>query len=159
VGSNCLAELIGEEPPRDGLRSGLRVRSPRRTHHESGQPRPVEYIDTLKYLSHVAQAILDLGFVSSAAATRTQPATWTSAQAAHDRGRAPSMRARHRAQEALDWVRHELDPTDDFQRRLVQVLNSDRLTVRELPTAAAGISAYHRHLRRQIARNKAGASE
>jgi hypothetical protein len=52
-------------------------------------------------------------------------------------------------------VRHELEPTDDFQRRLIEVLGQARLTLRELPTAAAGIYAYHQHLRRAIARRKA----
>jgi hypothetical protein len=42
----------------------------------------------------------------------------------------------------------------DFDRRLVQVLGQDRLTFRELPTAAAGIYAYHQQLRREIAARK-----
>ena len=74
--------------------------------------------------------------------------------------RSPSSKARRRAQQTLEWIRDELKarPTlDDFERRLVHVLVEDRLTLRELPTAAAGVYAYHQHLRRQIeARRRAG---
>ena len=89
-----------------------------------------------------------------------KPATWSRALATLDVARSPSARARRRAQQTVEWVREELTarPTlDDFERRLVQVLGQDRLTFQELPTAAAGIFAYHQHLRKQIeAREKAG---
>src|SRR5205807_725889 len=65
-----------------------------------------------------------------------------------------------RAWQTVEWVRDDLKARpalDDFEGRLVQALGQDRLTLRELPTAAAGIYAYHQHLRRQIeAREKAG---
>jgi hypothetical protein len=112
------------------------------------------------YLAHVAQAVFDGRFVSTGAATRGDPPTWSRALATYDIARSPSARARWRAQQAIEWVRQDLaarPSLDDFERRLVQVLRQDRLTLRELPTAAAGIFAYHRHLRRQIeAREKAG---
>ena len=77
-----------------------------------------------------------------------------------DVARSPSSRARRRARQTVEWVRDEvrLRPAlDAFERRLVQVLGQDRLTLRELPTAAAGIYAYHQYLRRQIeARERAG---
>lgn len=157
VGSNCLSELIGHAEPLSVLRSGLGVRSPHTAHHQTDGGAPVEYIETLGYLAHVAQAVLDLGFVSTAAASRTTPATWSQALVAFDHGRAPSRRARRRAHDALDWVRSELatqGPLHDCDRRLEHVLGQQRLTLRELPTAAAGIYAYHQHLRREIAARK-----
>lgn len=94
-----------------------------------------------------------MAFVSSAAATRSKPATWSQALATLDVARSPSSKARRRAQQTLEWIRGELKARprlDDFERRLVHVLVEDRLTLRELPTAAAGVYAYHQHLRRQI---------
>jgi hypothetical protein len=161
IGSTCLAGFIGGRDPMRGLRPSSRVRSPLQRHHRPGdRPTAQDYIDTRAYLAHVAQAVFDDGFVSTGAATRGDPPTWSRALGTHDLARSPSARARRRAQEAIEWVREELKerPTlDDFERRLVEVLNEDRLTFRELPTAAAGIFAYHQHLRRQIeAREKAG---
>jgi hypothetical protein len=69
------------------------------------------------------------------------------------RSYATASHARRRGQQTLEWTRDELKarpPLDDFERRLVQVLGQDRLTLRELPTAAAGVYAYHQHLPRQI---------
>jgi hypothetical protein len=158
IGSTCLAEFIGHPEPMRVLRPGGRPRSPRQPHERSGAHRaPSGYIETRAYLAHVAQAVFDGGFVSGVAATSGRPATWSRALATFDVARSPSARARRRSQEAIEWVRDELTvgPTlNDFERRLVQVLDQDRLTLRELPTAAAGIYAYHQHLRRQIEERK-----
>jgi hypothetical protein len=163
VGSNCLADFTGHLDAVRLLRPARRARSPRnaRTRRDVSEARsPTEYIDTTAYLTHVAHAIMDSGFVPVASATRGLAATWSGALVELNHGRAPSARARRRAQDTLAWVRTELGghgSLDDFERRLVQVLTRDRLTLRELPTAAAGVYAYHRHLRRQIAaREKAG---
>jgi hypothetical protein len=159
IGSTCLAEFIGAHDSMRVLRPSSRLRSPVQRHHQQGPPAR-DYIDTRAYLAHVAQAVLGGGFVSTAAATSGKPPTWSRALATHDIARSPSARARSRAQQTIEWVRDELGAhpsLDDFERRLVQVLAQDRLTLRELPTAAAGIFAYHQHLRRQIeAREKAG---
>ena len=162
IGSSCLAEFIGEPNPMRVLRPSSRLQSPLQRHRQpADRPTARDYIDSHAYLAHVAQAVLDAGFVSTGAATRGDPPTWSRALGTHDIARSPSARARRRAQQAIDWVREELAarPTlDDFERRLVQVLRQDRLTFHELPTAAACIFAYHQHLRRQIeAREKAGA--
>lgn len=161
IGSTCLAEFIGEPDPMRVLRPSSRLRSPHQGHaHQEGKRRASDYIDTRAYLAHVAQAVFDGGFVSTGAATRTKPATWSQALATFDVARSPSSKARRRAQRTLEWARDQLRarPTlDDFGRRLVQVLEQDRLTLRELPTAAAGLYSYHQHLRRQIeARECAG---
>lgn len=161
IGSTCIAEFIGDGDPMRVLRLSSRLRSPHQQHHQLGeQRRASEYIDTRTYLAHVAQAVFDGGFVSTAVATRSKPATWSQALGALDVARSPSVRARRRAQQTVDWVRDELTANpelDDFERRLVHVLGQNRLTLRELPTAAAGIYAYHQHLRRQIdAREQAG---
>jgi len=161
IGSTCLADFIGEPDPMHVLRPSSRLQSPRQGHHHLGEHgRASEYIDTRAYLAHVAQAIFDGGFVSTAAATRGKPATWSQALATLDVARSPSARGRRRSQQTVDWVRDELaarPELDDFERRLVQVLGQHRLTLRELPTAAAGIYAYHQHLRRQIeAREQSG---
>ena len=107
--------------------------------------------------AHAADALAELGTIPKEAA-RT---VWAKAKdATFDVARSPSSKARRRAQQTVDWIRDELKsrPTlDDFERRLVQVLAQDRLTLRELPTAAASVYAYHQHLRRQIkAREQAG---
>jgi hypothetical protein len=161
IGSTCLAEFIGDPDPMRVLRPSSRLRSPHQRHHHLDEHRTAsEYIDTRAYLAHVAQAVFDRGFVSTAATTSGKPATWSQALATLDVARSPSARARRRAWQNVEWVRDELKarPTlDDFEGRLVQALGQDRLTLRELPTAAAGIYAYHQHLRRQIeAREKAG---
>jgi hypothetical protein len=160
IGSTCLADFIGEADPMRVLRPSSRLQSPRQGHHHLGEHGASEYIDTRAYLAHVAQAVFDGGFVSTAAATRGKAATWSQALATLDVARSPSARARRRAQQTVDWVRDELTARpelDDFERRLVQVLGQHRLTLRELPTVAAGVYAYHQHLRRQIdAREKAG---
>jgi hypothetical protein len=161
IGSTCLAEFIGDGNPMRGLRPSSRLRSPHQRRHQLGeQRRASEYIDTRVYLAHVAQAVFDGGFVSTAAARRGRPATWSQALATLDVARSPSSRARRRAHETVEWAFDELrarPELDAFERRLVEVLGQERLTLRELPTAAAGIYAYHQHLRRQIeAREKAG---
>ena len=161
IGSTCLAEFLGDPDPMRVLRPGSRHRSPRQRHdHGDAHRRPSEYVDAHLYLAHVAQAVFDGGFVSSVGATSGRPATWARALATLDVARSPSSRARRRARQTVEWVRDEvrLRPAlDAFERRLVQVLGQDRLTLRELPTAAAGIYAYHQHLRRQIeARERAG---
>lgn len=160
VGSTCLAEFIRDPDPTRILRPSRRLRAPHEGHRHLQRRTASDYIDTRAYLAHVAQAVFDGGFVSTAAATRGNPATWSQALATLDVARSPSARARRRAQQTIEWARHELiaHPTrDDFERRLVRVLDEDRLTLRELPTAAAGIYAYHQHLRRQIAaREQAG---
>lgn len=160
IGSTCLAEFIGHPEPMRILRPSSRLRSPHELHHHLERRTASDYIDARAYLAHVAQAVFDGGFVSTAAATRSTPATWSHALATLDVARSPSARARRRALQTVEWVREELNsrPTiDDFDRRLVEVLAQDRLTLRELPTAAAGVYAYHQHLRRQIdARERAG---
>jgi len=161
IGSSCLAEFIGDADPMRVLPPSRRLRSPRQRRPERKDRLTTrDYIDTRAYMAHAAQAVFDGGFVSTTAATRGKPATWSRALATLDVARSPSARARHRAQQTIEWVGDELKarPTlDDFERRLVQVLGQDRLTLRELPTAAAGIYAFHQHLRRQIeAREKAG---
>ena len=154
IGSTCLAEFLGDPDPMRVLGPGSRHRSPRQGHHhQEPHRRPSEYVDAHLYLAHVAQAVFDDGFVSSVGATRGRPATWSRALATLDVARSPSSRARRRARQTVEWVREEVSsrlPLDTFERRLVQVLGQDRLTLRELPTAAAGIYAYHQHLRRQI---------
>jgi hypothetical protein len=157
VGANCLADFTGHPHPLDALGHGrprgsahraLRRRSPRTV------GRTVEYIDTRTYLAHVAQAILDTGFVPAAAGTRERPATWVQASLQLEHGHPPSERADRRACEALAWARENLalrKEIDNFQRRLVAVLAQDRLTRRELATAAAAVHSYHGELRRQIA--------
>ena len=163
IGSSCLAEFIGASNPMRVLSPSGRLRSPGQGHHHGeANQRASEYVDTRLYLAHVAQAVFDGGFVSAVAATKGKPATWSRALATLDVARSPSVRARRRARETVEWVRDELKASpalDDFEHRLVQVLGQDRLTLRELPTAAAGVYAYHQHLRRQIeARKKAGGS-
>ena len=161
IGSTCLAEFIEDPEPMRTLRPSSRLRSPHEAHHHLERRTASEYIDTRAYLAHVAQAVFDGGFVSTAAATRSKPSTWSQALATLDVARSPSDRARRRAWQTVEWVREELNARpapDKFERRLVRMLGQDRLTLRELPTAAAGIYAYHQHLRRQIeAREKAGA--
>jgi len=158
VGSTCLAEFIGDPEPMRVLRPTGRLRSPHRGHGHAEEHRTAgDYIETRAYLAHVAQAVFDGGFVSSAAATRSRPATWSRALATLDVARSPSARARRRGQQTLEWTRDELEARpslDDFERRLVKVLDQDRLTLRELPTAAAGVYAYHQHVRRQIDERK-----
>jgi hypothetical protein len=160
IGSTCLAEFIGEPEPMRILRPSRRPQSPHGEHLHPQRRAVSEYIDTRAYLAHVAQAAFGGGFVSTAAATRGKPATWCQALGTLDIARSPSSRASRRAQQTLEWVRDDLKaraPLDDFERRLVQVLDHDRLTLRELPTAAAGLYAYHQHLRSQIeARERAG---
>jgi len=155
IGSSCLADFTASARPARIHRPPAR-RS--RTRPASGPSRPPsEYIDTRAYLAHVAQAILDFGFISASAASAQRPATWLRAAAALDHDHTPSARAWHRGQEALHWIRDELahrGRLDDFERRLIRVLSQDRLTRRELPTAAAGVNAYHQHLRREIASRK-----
>jgi hypothetical protein len=149
VGSGCLAEFSGQPKSLRVLRP--RVRRPVRRRPGVQRAEPVEYVETRTYLAQVAQAILDGGFTSASAASRQSPATWTQAAVALDRGHAPSARAQRRADEALAWVREELTPRGDFHRRLKATLSQDRLTRRELPTAAASVYSYHQHLRGQIA--------
>jgi hypothetical protein len=158
VGSGCLADFTGQPTALRVLRP--RVRRPVRRRPGVMRREPVEYIETRTYLAHVAQAILDSGFIPASAASRQRPATWVQAAAALDGGHAPSSRAQRRADETLDWVRDELvgcEQLDDFERRLALVLRQGRLTRRELPTAAAAVYAYHQHLRRQLmARKRTG---
>jgi hypothetical protein len=121
---------------------------------------PAEYVETRAFLAHVAQAVLDLGFTPASAARPGRPATWIQAAAALDHDRALSTRAWRGGQDALHWVREQLAAQgrlDDFERRLTRVLSQERLTRRELPTAAAGVYAYQRHLRRYIASREASA--
>jgi hypothetical protein len=155
VGSGCLAEFTGYPNPLRILRRRIRPPARRRP---GVQPRAsADYMETRSYLAHVAQAILDCGFTPASAASRQRPATWNQAAAALDRGHAPSARAQRRAIETIAWVRDELAPRDDFERRLKSTLRQDRLTRRELPTAAAGVYTYHHYLRRQsAARQRAG---
>ncbi len=153
IGSTCLAQFIGDPEPMRSLRPKSRLRSPHEGHRHLDRRPTSDYIDTRAYLAHVAQAVFDGSFVSTAATKRGKPATWSQALASLDVARSPSARARRRALQTVEWVRHDLTarPTvNDFERRLVQVLAQDRLTLRELPTAAAGVYAYHQHLRRQI---------
>ena len=158
IGSTCLADFIGDPEPVRVLRPSGHLRSPHQPLGHSEQHRTTsDYIETRAYLAHVAQAVFDGGFVSGAAATRSRPATWSRALATLDVARSPSARARRRGQQTIEWTRDELKacPTlDDFERRLVQVLEQDRLTLRELPTAAASVYAYHQHLRRRIDKRK-----
>ena len=160
IGSTCLAEFIGDPDSTRVLPPSNRLRSPHEGHHHLERRTASDYIDTRGYLAHVAQAVFDSAFVSSVAGRRSKPATWYQALATLDIARSPSSRARRRAEQTVDWVRDELKvrpELGDFERRLVQVLGQDRLTLRELPTAAAGVYAYHQHLRRQIdAREKPG---
>jgi len=152
VGSSCLAEFLGganlppiSRPPRkraDRRRPGVRVHA------------AADYFDTVSYLAQVAHAILVSGFNPASAASRRRPATWNRAAVACNRQCAPTARAERRAEEALRWIRNELVPRDDFERRLQTIIKRDRLTPRELPTAAAGINAYHQYLRRQVAARK-----
>lgn len=156
VGSSCLADFT-VSPNHAPIRRLPKRRPAQRP--PSGLPRtPAEYVETRTYLAHVAQAVLELGFTPISAETRQRPATWRQASATLDHDRVPSVRAWRRGQAALHWIREELAVNgrlDDFERRLTRVLSRDRLTRRELPTAAAGVYAYHQHLRRQIASRKA----
>lgn len=158
VGSSCLAEFTGHANPLRvmGHANQSRIASAQRSNSPFAVPDPVEYIDTMTYLAHVSQAVIDTRFVPAGAGTSRLAATWTQAAAAFERGRPPSARAERRARETLHWLRYDLArrDLDDFERRLVTVLHQDRLTRRELPTAAAAIYAFHRHLRRQIAARK-----
>ena len=159
VGSSCLAEFTSEPTRGRTLRTALR--SPRRQRGTRPSRATAEYVETCVYLAHVVQTILDSGFTPASGASRQRPATWTVAAAALDLDRVTSARAWRRAEDALEWARQDLPvrrQLDDFERRLVAVLSQDRLTRRELPTAAAGIHAYHQHLRRLIAaRNRPAA--
>lgn len=152
VGSSCLAAFIGHANPLRILRPP-QGRAGRRRPGVRARP-PADYIETRFYLAQVAQAIFDSGFVSTSSGSGQRPATWRQAAAALGEGRGISDRAQQRAEQTLQWIREELVPQDDFEGRLVAVAGRDRLTPRELPTAAAGIYAYHNHLRRQIAARK-----
>lgn len=156
VGSSCLAEFTAS--PYDARIRPLPTRRPAQRPPSGPSRTPAEYVETSIYLAHVAQAVLELGFTAASAARHGRPATWIQAAAALDRDHAPSAHAWRRGQDTLNWIRDELSTQgrlDDFERRLRQVLSRDRLTRRELPTAAAGVYAYHQHLRRQIASRKA----
>ena len=159
VGSSCLAEFTGE--PVRVRRAQAALRRPTRR-IAPGRPRAAaEYVETGAFLAHVAQTVLDSGFTPSSTSSRRRPATWRQAAAALDLERATSAGAWRHAEDALEWARHGLAcqrQLDGFERRLVVVLSQDRLTRRELPTAAAGIHAYHQHLRRQIAGRKRAAA-
>lgn len=159
VGSTCLTEFT-DRPNPIHARDGSEHSSGRAFGHSRSLD-PVEHVDTVRYLAHVAQSVIDRGFVSSSSGSKNQLATWAEALASLDRSHPPSVRAERRAREAIDWLRLELPSDaalDTFERRLVLVLGNDRLTRRELPTAAAAIYAFHQHLRRRIAaRKKAGA--
>ena len=158
VGSSCLTRLIGQQArpgtPHSSIRptASFQPRSARPRHHED--------VETLAYLAHVAQVVIDFGFVRAGSRDRETPATWTLADESLGHGWVPSDRADRRAQDALAWVRNELPvrtELDDFEQRLVGALSQDHLERRQLPTAAAAIYAYHQHLRRLIAaRKKAG---
>jgi hypothetical protein len=114
----------------------------------------VDYVDTFEYLAQVAQAVFDGGFIAARSATRRRPSSWSRAAVALDLSHPPGTRTARRARQALDWAREQLarrDHLNDFERRLVAVVSQDRLTRRELPTAAAVIYAYHQELRRLIA--------
>jgi hypothetical protein len=160
VGANCLADFTGHPRPLDALRHGRPPRSAHRALRRrqlAPHAQPVEYVDARAYLAQVAQAIFDSGFVPAPAGTRERPATWVQAALALGHSRPPSERAERRAREVIGWVRDELRARgrlDDFQRRLVAVLSQDRLTRRELATAAAAVHSYHGELRRQIATRK-----
>jgi hypothetical protein len=157
VGANCLADFTGHPHPLDALGHRRSRRTAHRALRRRSPPRvsqTVDYIDTRAYLAEVAQAVLDTGFVPAAAGIRERPATWVQAALALENGRPPSQRAERRAREAVAWVRDELAARghlDDFQRRLIAVLSQDRLTRRELATAAAAVHSYHGELRRRIA--------
>jgi hypothetical protein len=150
VGSSCVAAFIASTTATRQQRSMSRAR------HRTQHPRTatvVDYIDTHTFLAHASQAVFDSGWVSAASATRRKPATWTTAVASLDRGRPPSAKAAHRARQAIAWARQELatrDALTDFQQRLVDTIAIDRLTRRELPTAAALIHAFHYELRDRI---------
>jgi len=149
VGANCIGRFIGGPayPPRTPAshRGTMQRALP--------DAQTIDYVDTFAYLAQVAQAVLDEGFVSTAAGTRHRPATWVRAASGLDLGHPPGTRAARRAHEALAWARDDLahrGQLDDFERRLLDVVTLDRLTRRELPTAAALIRAYHRELQRMI---------
>jgi hypothetical protein len=152
VGSSCVGEFTDHPNALAALRHVELLGSARtalRRHTIPTGSGPVEYVNTASYLAHVAQATLDHGFVSTSARDAQRPATWSVAAAALDCGHAPSSGAQRRAYQALRWVRDDLAERghqDEFERRLVRVLAEDRLTRRELPTAAAAIYAYHQHL-------------
>jgi hypothetical protein len=156
VGSNCIAQFMRDSSVRGSRPAGV-LHS--RRHAAGAEVDPVDYFATFTYLAHVAQAVLELGFVPSKAGDRRLPATWRQAAAALDHGHPPGSRAARRAHEAIEWARRHLaarDDLDEFEQRLVSIIGQDRLTRRELPTAAALIPTYHRELRRLIAaRHKA----
>jgi hypothetical protein len=158
VGSACLTRLLGQQA-RTGAPHST-IRPPASFQPGSAQPRHHQDVETLAYLAHVAQVVIDVGFVRAGSGDRETAATWTLADKSLCDGCVPSDRADRRAQDALRWVRHELSvrtELDDFQRRLVGTMSQDHLQRRHLPTAAAAIYAYHQHLRRLIAaRKKAG---
>jgi hypothetical protein len=157
VGSSCVAAFVASA---NGSRHHRPLPGGGRRHHRGPAAAIFEYADTHAFVAHVAQTVFDRGWISVAAATRREPPTWSTAVAALDRGHAPSAKAARRARQAIVWARHELSCRDrltDFEQRLVDVVGRDRLTRRELPTAAAVIHAFHCELRDRIdAREKLG---
>jgi hypothetical protein len=150
VGSSCVADFIASAA--ESRRPRALRRRIRRT-DRPGATAVVEYVDTGAFLAHVAQAVFDSGWVSAASATRREPATWRTAATLLDLGRPPSARAGRRARQAVAWARQELSAREcltDFEQHLVDVVGRDRLTRRELPTAAALIHAFHCELRDRI---------
>lgn len=163
VGSTCAAEFLARTQPAPApllaRRSDISSRRLLRRSATAGRSVQSAEIDTRGYLAHVARLVMDGGFVRANSESGERPPTWMEAAEQLERGRPPGGRAERRADDALAWIREELPrgDLDDFQHRLLRVLSQDHLARHELPTAAAGIYAYHQHLRRQIAaRKKAG---
>jgi hypothetical protein len=155
VGSTCLTEFVDSHS-----RPKAQPEDNARAHPPPGALRSHGGINTLAYLAHVAQAVIEFGFVRAGSSSEATLPTWAIAAESLEQQRIPLARADRHAQDALEWVRDEraLRPAlDDFEQRLADTLRQDRLLHRELPTAAAAIYAYHQHLRRVIAaRKKAG---
>ena len=151
VGSTCLTEFIDSH-----RRPGPRL-EPHTFDHRSPVLESRGDIDTLAYLAHVAQAVIETGFVRAGSRNEVSAPTWAIAAESLEQQHTPSLRADRRARDALEWVRDELTrrpALDEFEQLLAETLRRDRLLNRELPTAAAAIYAYHHHLRRVIAARK-----
>ena len=153
VGTSCLRVFTGRPDAVDELRRGERdavARTPTAQVVDSvGEtPPPDPYVPTALYLAHVCAVARRDGFVSAAAASPERPATAELALAALvAAGATPSDRDFTRARATMVWARERLGlkPTlTRFERRVIATLAEDRLTTRELATAAAAVPAFVR---------------
>lgn len=63
------------------------------------------------------------------------------------------------AAEALEWVRHRLDPTSDYERNLKVALTADFVDPRNLGLAVSGMQAWLRQVARREAENRPAAPD